>query len=440
MGWLSRTAPKLIKLVGDTTDLNKPYYLKLNQFLLLSPINKALTGLIFMFPVLAATVKHGGTTVYLLLFLISMFNVKAAIKSLTKDERYILFGFIVFVAVMLFGFINTDDIRIATHHLERYLRFLIFIPIFLMLRHRNLQLIGPFLLGCVIAAIVMAIQAYIQVEILNKGVASGAYHKIIFGDTAIIIAGVCIAGLIVLPREKKMQIFLGVGILFALYASVLSFTRSSWLAVIAMLLMCIILFKNSINKEQWKKIGLSFVILLIIGSIWQPKIISDGIKSGINDIKQYRINPEIHSSWGDRLNMWDAAWTLFLERPITGIGVGDFRYERNRLMAEGKAIKGYAYGHAHNHYLNVLAENGIIGLITLIACIFIFPFRAFYRQWIRSENSTDKRFWSLVGILTLTNFFVFGIAEVWLGRNPFVNIYCVLLLVSLTGLHSKQVK
>lgn len=424
----------------NTTAENKPYYLTLNQFLLLAPMNKVIIGLIFMFPILAATVRHGGTAVYLFLFIISLFSAKSSFKSLSTDERNVLLGFVVFVAVMLFGFINTDDIRTATHHIERFLRLLMFIPIYLMLRHKILQLIVPFLLGCVIAAMVMAIQAYIQVEIFNKGSANGAYHKIIFGDTAIIIAGVCLAGLLVLTREKKIQIILGIAILLTLYASMQSFTRSSWLAVIAMGLMCLILFKNNIGKNRWKKIGISFAILLIIGTIWQPKKISDGIQAGINDIKQYKVNPEIYSSLGARLNMWDAAWTLFLESPITGKGLGDFRYERNRLKAEGKTIIGRVHGHAHNHYLHVLAENGLIGLVALIVCIFILPFIAFYRQWIKSKNIPDKKFWSLVGILTLTNFFIFGIAEVWIGRNPFVNIYCVLILVSLAGLHSNQVK
>jgi len=418
--------------------LKNTSHLKLNQFLLLSSIDKMLMLLIFMFPILAATAKHGGTTVYILLFLISLFNVKSTINSLSENERYVLYGFLVFVAVTVLGFINTDDIRIATHQLERYLRLIMFIPIFLMFKNKTLQLLEPFLMGCVVATVVMALQAFVQVEVLNNDVAHGAYHKIVFGDTAIILLSVCLAGLIALSKNKESSIFLTIGILSGLYASMMSFTRSSWLAVIVVVIMCLILLKGKITKKQGKKIFLGFVTLLIVGTIWLPKTISNGIDSAVNDIKQYSVNPEIQTSWGGRLKVAHAGWLMFLEEPIIGVGVGDFRYERNRLIKEGKTIDGARYSHAHIHYLNVLAENGIIGLIALILFIYVVPAKAFYRQWIMSDNIPEKRFWSLIGILTLTNFFIFGIAEVWLGRNPLVNIYCFFILVSLVGINANK--
>ena len=412
--------------------------MRLNQFLLLSPIDKSLVFLIFLFPSLAVTVKHGGTTIYILLFLISTFSAKATIKSVSDNERYVIFGFLIFVAVMLFGFINTDDYRIATHQLERYLRLILLIPIFLMLIKRDIELSRSFLFGCVFAALVMAIQAFIQVEIFKENSAYGAYHKIVFGDIAIIIGGVCVAGLFALGEGKRIQVALVLGVLLSLYASLQSYSRSSWLAVIAMAILLIILYKSKVTKKQWKKIGLGFVILLIIGSVWQPKQISKGIQAGINDIKQYRTNPTISSSFGDRINMWQTAWLLFLEKPVTGIGVGDYRYESKRLMDEGKIIKRHLYGHAHNYYLNVLVENGIIGLIALVICIFFLPVKAFYLGWNKAVDTPDKKFWSLTGLVVLTCFFVFGIAEVWLGRNTTLNVYCVLILVSLAGINEKK--
>ena len=409
-----------------------------SQFLLLPLGDKALVFMIFLFPSLVVFVRHGGTTIYILLFLMSLFSEKIKIKSLSKDERYVLYGFMIFVAVMLFGFINTDVFKIGVHQLERYLRLIMFIPIYLMLRHKDLELSVPFIVGCIFAAIVIAVQAYIEVEILNVGNASGGYNKIVFGDAAIIITGICFSGLYVLGGGKVLKAALILGILLSIYASIQSSARSSWLALIALaILFIIIIYKHEMPKKRWKKIGFGFTIVLVLVSLWQPKKLVNGVESAINNIEQYNNDPAKESSFGDRLKMWQAAWLLFLEKPVTGVGLGDYRYERSRLIKEGKVFKTYAYGHAHNHYLNVLAENGIIGLIALIICIFLLPAKAFYSQEHNIMGTPEQRFWSLTGLVVLTCFFVYGISEVWLGRNPFVNIYCILILVTLAGLNRK---
>ena len=393
----------------------------------------------FIFPCLAVTVRHGGTTIYFLLFLISIFSAKATIKSISDNEKYVLYGFLIFVSVMLFGFINTDEYTIAVHQLERYLRLIMLIPIYLMLVKKDINLSRPLLFGCILASLVMAIQAFIQVEILNFGTAKGAYNKIVFGDIAIIVTGVCLAGLFTLGREKKFQAILILGVLLSLYASLLSYARSSWLAVLAMLILFIILYKNQLTQKLGKKIGLGFAIILLIVSVWPPQQLSEGIQSGINDLKLYKTNSTIKSSFGDRLKMWDAAWLLFLENPVTGIGVGDYRLEHKRLIDEGKVAKTHDFGHAHNHYINVLAENGIIGLIALVTCIFFLPARIFYLRWNNIASTQEEKFWSLTGLVVLTCFFIYGLSEVWLGRNPFLNVYCVLILVALVGINKKNV-
>lgn len=412
--------------------------MRLQQFFLLSVFNKILVFFILIFPSLAVTVKHGGTTIYLLLFLVSIFSAKAAINSLLDNEKYVLYGLLIFVAVMLFGFLNTDDYTIAIHQLERYLRLIAIIPIYLMFTKKKLDLTHPLLIGCVLASFVMAIQAFYEVEVLNSAHASGGYNKIVFGYIAVIFSGVCTAGLLTSGKNKIFQIVLILGILFGLYASLQSYARASWLAVVAVTIVLAILYKDDIIKKHWRKMSAGLLIIVVIGSFWQPHNLSIGIKAGIEDLKEYSVNPVTRNSWGDRINMWHSAWVLFLEKPLMGVGVGDYNNERQRLIDEGRVNNTYGFSHAHNHYMNVLAENGIIGLVALIVCIFFLPARVFYQHWYKKNITSDEKFWALTGLIVLTCFCIFGIAEVWLGRNPFVNVYCMFILVSLVGIHANK--
>lgn len=68
-----------------------------------------------------------------------------------------------------------------------------------------------------------------------------------------------------------------------------------------------------------------------------------------------------------RFKMWDLAWRCFCEKPILGIGWFGFRYRHaseifNAYINDAR----YMYLHAHNVYLQMLCERGIIGFVVYI--------------------------------------------------------------------------
>ena len=65
-----------------------------------------------------------------------------------------------------------------------------------------------------------------------------------------------------------------------------------------------------------------------------------------------------------RLAHWQAAWAMFQANPLIGVGPGNFdtAYQLYHLQRWPLSL-----GHAHNYYLNTLAELGIIGFAALIA-------------------------------------------------------------------------
>ncbi len=69
----------------------------------------------------------------------------------------------------------------------------------------------------------------------------------------------------------------------------------------------------------------------------------------------------------NRLNWWQGAAEMFLTRPLTGIGLGNFaRYYPQFKMGGLNSL------YAHNHYLQMLAESGIFSLVLFIGVLIYF--------------------------------------------------------------------
>ena len=88
---------------------------------------------------------------------------------------------------------------------------------------------------------------------------------------------------------------------------------------------------------------------------------------------------------------WQAGWYMFLDKPWLGVGAGNY----------GDAYPAYyvgpwpeALGHAHNYYLNMLAELGIFGGLLLLLMLYLF-FRHLGAALLRSEHLVHT-FWRAV--------------------------------------------
>ncbi|MGZ5492084.1 MAG: O-antigen ligase family protein, partial [Thermoanaerobaculia bacterium] len=86
----------------------------------------------------------------------------------------------------------------------------------------------------------------------------------------------------------------------------------------------------------------------------------------------------------ERFTPFVAAWSMFVEHPLAGVGPGAFawQYYDHKILAERRHPKlrraynrGVNYGEVHNDHLQVLAEGGIVGyaafgaLLGALACV-----------------------------------------------------------------------
>lgn len=70
----------------------------------------------------------------------------------------------------------------------------------------------------------------------------------------------------------------------------------------------------------------------------------------------------------DRRVMWQAGWSMFKARPWLGLGIGTFMFNFKEYVVD----KSHYISYAHNCYLQIAAEIGLVGLSVFLAIVGLF--------------------------------------------------------------------
>ncbi|WP_225623939.1 O-antigen ligase family protein [Vibrio panuliri] len=141
-------------------------------------------------------------------------------------------------------------------------------------------------------------------------------------------------------------------------------------------------------------------------------------------IKQGQINKATSS--GDRLQYWYGAIEAFKASPLYGLPYEQRETLNHQLYLDGKIAERaskIARGHAHSQYFEMLASNGVLGIISLIT-IFVIPFFVFALHFFSTQSP-----WALTGATFVAGFGIFGLTEVPLTSNAIGSFYGFMLAV-----------
>lgn len=165
-------------------------------------------------------------------------------------------------------------------------------------------------------------------------------------------------------RRLAQGMFYGAAAALTTAALVMSWSRGAWLAfgIAAMVVLV------ALPRRWW----ISLLIVGLIGAAGFAAVVSGRLPASItervasafsdlvdvSDVRGVAVSPENYAVI-ERLAHWQAAVEMARISPLTGVGLGNYEvvYPQVRLMAWP-----FPLGHAHNYYLNVLAEAGMIGL------------------------------------------------------------------------------
>ncbi len=164
------------------------------------------------------------------------------------------------------------------------------------------------------------------------------------------------------PRPSQWTLTLILATLF-LGAFFLSGSRAAIVALILGFLATLLLL--GVQRRQWLRHHLGIVIgvgmLLAIGAIGGYLVIDGGRGLG---------------SFQARLDYWRSAWLMFLDQPLTGVGLGEFYTWHLRLKPANAEVTRVA----HNALLSFLSQTGIAGGLALLYFL-IAPLLAWWRIW-----------------------------------------------------------
>jgi O-antigen ligase len=389
-----------------------------------------------LFPLVSVSVRSGGSVLFTLLVLPALFYAWPERKALDAAEKRWLLAYLSLFVLAAVSLLYVDDLQVGLGKLERYLRLALLGVIYLFLRRMSVEAGRFFLFGVVAAAFSLGGQAWYQIQVQHQDIASGLYHKIVFGDMAVLTFTVMLAAALTVARRPWDYLLLASAMTAALYASLMSATRGSWLLLPLLALLLAWLYRDRIGRRGWVAALAAVALLAGAMAFWQPRVIMAPMSTGVHEIERYLENPKQAGSWGARLEMWGNSIKIWRKNPWFGTGIGDFQHDSKELVASGQSknrLVAREFGHAHSIYFDALASLGGVGLLVLVLALFVLPWRHFSRRW-REAVLPWERFYALSGLLTVAAFAEFGLTEGWTSRNPFVNPYIIYIAVFASSL------
>lgn len=190
-----------------------------------------------------------------------------------------------------------------------------------------------------------------------------------------------------------------------------SYSRGAWVGVAAALgattLLVLVRSKRALTLAI--VLGLAAFIVIGLGEVnLVPNVIAErfatvGDYFGFEDVRGVRANDE-NFAIVERRAHWQAALGMFEDSPWIGVGFGNYAaaYPKYALPKWDDPL-----GHAHNYYLNVLAEAGVLGFIPYLilwSAIFIVIGRAALTARTWQQGVIAGAFGVLV-TLSIHNFF-----------------------------------
>jgi len=190
-------------------------------------------------------------------------------------------------------------------------------------------------------------------------------------------------------HRRRAWLLLGSGtVLLMLAAIVMSWSRGAWLGMAAALGIMAI---AGVLQRRSRILVVGLVLFVLCGVLHaMPGGVFDVILgrvaspfpfASLRDVRGMEVT-DANFSVLERMAHWQAALAMWRGHPWLGIGIGNYavRYSQYSLPGWDEAL-----GHAHNYYLNVAAETGLVGMLV------------YFVVWVSAAIAAWRACWHLPG-------------------------------------------
>ena len=355
-------------------------------------------------PLLIVNVKHASELVILFLTIFGVyFSIRERKLPFFHDQlkvySYLVLAF--FFSIVISVILSNNPIQ-GIHRIGSNIHFLVapFVAYGIYKSNVDLKHIVFAIKLSIIVATVYAIYVHSagRLEVNADAPTIYGFIMVLFGFAVIID---------VWTQSKKEKLFSIFIFFLAMYSVVLSGTRIAWVIFVVLFFSAMLIW--SIRGHLTKKSLLLILIALAVVTTFSMnnKSFSHRIDVAFQEIKDYSVDSDSNGSVNLRLSMWSGGLTAFKQQPIIGYGYHNTGLAASRHVS-GPYAKAFIKGQKmlHNDYVNSLVGFGILGLLVLMALLFL-PLTLFFKQ-LKADKECAR---SAIGVLFIIALSVFAITD-----------------------------
>jgi O-antigen ligase len=283
-------------------------------------------------------------------------------RGFMADHPYLLYALVLFVGWSAASIAWAEDAGLTPTPFSRYvLSALLFVIVYAAIRERRhvAWLLGAYLIGAALAAL--------------YGFAVPASSDAV---------GERVTGSIGDPNELASVLLpafiFGMGLAASLKRAPVARTLALAAAGISLLGLFLTLSRGGLVA-----LAAAMVAALFLAGRWRPLVAVLAVGIGLaglgyftffaSDAARERVTSLSGGGTG-REDIWTVGWRMFTENPVTGVGVGNFEKSSVHYLLEPGEIQRAEFivdqpKVAHNTYLHVLAELGVVGFVLFMTII-----------------------------------------------------------------------
>ena len=289
-------------------------------------------------------------------------------RSPSTIPAYLTLAIIALITAMILSMTVAVNIAASLKEISKWLEFLVLLLLGAQYVRTRRQLWTIIMLIC-LAGITQAIFGYLQ-AFFNLGPAS------FVRDTSLRIYGTfdqpnpyagyiniplsIAVALMLLGSNWKTRVLAGLTAVLLAAAEYLTQSRGGEIAIAAAVLFIVAVGtpRLSITVRLFTLAGLAAVEAFLVGLI--PAYLLNPVLRSLGVVDLVLTAPTKQNfSTAERLAHWIAGLHMFFAHPILGVGIGNYPDAYPQYFV---TIFTNSLGHAHNYYINIAAETGIIGL------------------------------------------------------------------------------
>jgi len=200
-------------------------------------------------------------------------------------------------------------------------------------------------------------------------------------------------------ERHKLSLYVTVGLSLLLIAGVaLSGSRTGIVGVLFVASAVLLLKWGSTTKIRLS-IAACLVLTLILFYVMLAALNETGLRPHFGSERLQQLQGDVS---GSRFRAWTTSWEMILQNVWTGVGIGRFQF--HYLLGEWSQQQGQHFAHAHNLFLHLAAENGLIFATGFLVALFYYGFKYIKISWHASETKLVIVF---IGPLLIHSFFEF---------------------------------